>query len=373
MGKVLDRSNKLLKDVNTVAKKQLFFLSLLVLVIILAGNIIFAADTEYPGIILKGTQLHLKAVVREGELYLPVRSVSESNGFAVRWLHEEQTVTISTGNKVISIDLPENKIISNGHETYMLCKPVLLENRVYLDAAFFTDNLGLKVQWDKGNNLVILSDLNENKLTINTVQISSENAALKTMVQYPVIEGLEYKQIQDELNLLFKKIADAAVQEGKENADLLAPYVSKNPNMPGQCETYLNYQIKYNRNNYLSLIFQNYQYAGGAHGNTVQSGYTFSLENGRKYTLKDLFKSESDYITILSDTVKEQLVKRELTEALFRPFERISEDQGCYLSNNGLVVYFQQYEILPYASGIQEFTADYNLLTDLLKEPEIIK
>lgn len=354
-------------------KKQLFFLGILVLCILLGCNTTFAADPEHPSIILKGTQLNAKAVVWEGELYLSVRSVCEHNGYTVGWSQEENTVTVTNENKVIVINLTENSINSSGHKTYMPYRPLLLENRVYLNAIFFSENLALDVNWDIGSSMVTLSDLDENDVSINTVQISSENAALKTMVQYPVIEGLEDEKIQDEINLLFKRIADAAVQEGKENAALLAPYISKNPDMPGQCETYLNYQIKYNRNNYLSLIFQNYQYAGGAHGNTVQTSYTFSLESGQKYTLKDLFKPRSEYVTVLSDTVKEQLVKRELTEALFEPFEKIGEDQDYYLSHNGLVVYFQQYEIFPYAAGIQEFTVDYLLLTDLLKEPEIIK
>jgi len=33
-----------------------------------------------------------------------------------------------------------------------------------------------------------------------------------------------------------------------------------------------------------------------------------------------------------------------------------------YLSNDGLVIYYQQYEIAPYATGIVEFTIPFSVL-----------
>ena len=49
---------------------------------------------------------------------------------------------------------------------------------------------------------------------------------------------------------------------------------------------------------------------------------------------------------------------------------RISENQSFYLSGNGIVIYFQEYEILPYVAGIQKFNIDYETLSKLLIEPE---
>ncbi|NMC26859.1 MAG: DUF3298 domain-containing protein [Syntrophomonadaceae bacterium] len=55
------------------------------------------------------------------------------------------------------------------------------------------------------------------------------------------------------------------------------------------------------------------------------------------------------------------------------PFAGIDPDQYYCISNLGLTVYLQQYDIMPYAAGIQEFTVGWAELKNLLKDPEIIR
>jgi hypothetical protein len=119
------------------------------------------------------------------------------------------------------------------------------------------------------------------------------------------------------------------------------------------------------------VVFLDYQYAGGAHGMTVQSSHTLNLKTGEEYVLKDLVKSGVDYISFISDTVKDEIDKRvkegKLPDYSLAPFKDIKSDQDFYLSNNGAVVYFQQYEYFPYAAGIQEFTVEFAVLKNMLK------
>lgn len=130
------------------------------------------------------------------------------------------------------------------------------------------------------------------------------------------------------------------------------------------CGAYFDYTIAYNQKDILSIVFQDYQFAGGAHGGINQFAYTVNLKTGQFYELKDFFKEGTDYMNVINQAVKAGLDERDLTAALFEPFTSIREDQGFYLSNDGLVVYFQQYEILAYAAGIQEFTVDYDGLEE---------
>mgnify|MGYP001126647633 CR=1 FL=1 len=95
------------------------------------------------------------------------------------------------------------------------------------------------------------------------------------------------------------------------------------------------------------------------------------FDTGEKYRLADLFTDDADYIGIISANIQAQLNERNLIPALFEPFDQIRADQYYYLSNLGVTVYFQQYDILPYAAGIQEFTIDFLSLAHLLKNPEI--
>ena len=139
---------------------------------------------------------------------------------------------------------------------------------------------------------------------------------------------------------------------------------------PNKCETYFDYSLNYNQNGLLSVVFKDYQYTGGAHGSTVQSSYTFNLNTGEEYKLKDLFNSDADYVSFISDTVRKEINERVKDGSLLEeltPFNTIREDHDFYLSNDGIVIYFQQYEYWPYAAGIQEFTVEYAALKEMLK------
>ena len=352
-------------------KKKFALLTMIILMVFIGGQAALAAMVS-PAIKLDGTPLMIKGAVREGSLYLPVRAISQALGGELSWSKQTQTVVIKHKGNTLSLNLKDMVIKANDHQTYMAYGPLAIDYRTYMQADFFSDNLGLQVKWDKKTNNVLLTRIEENAITIKTVKIASETKALITTIQYPVIEGLVDQKVQDGINSLFRQLADTAIAEGRQNAADLAPFVLQYPDMPSQCEAYLNYQIKYNQNDRISLVFDDYQYAGGAHGGTVQTGYTISLKTGQQYALKDLFKEKADYVSVITAQVKAQLDERDLTIGLFEPFGKISPDQSYYLSNNGVVVFFQQYEILPYAAGIQEFTTEYALLQDLWQNSEMI-
>ena len=208
-------------------------------------------------------------------------------------------------------------------------------------------------------------------ISIRTIKETSENSELKVTLQYPQIDGLENKLVQDEINALFKQLAENAAKRCK-NAAELAEYAK---NIDGSLTRVKHTLIIMSNiiNNILSLVLLNYQYAKGAHGSTLQTSYTINLETGKQYSLKDLFKENSDYVSIISDGIKAKLTERNLMNVLLVPFDKIREDHSYYITNDSVVIYFQQYEILPGAAGIQEFSTDFSILNNLFIEPDIFK
>ncbi len=81
-------------------------------------------------------------------------------------------------------------------------------------------------------------------------------------------------------------------------------------------------------------------------------------------------KSNSDYKEFINASVKLEIVKQELDRAQITEFVSIADDQNYYLSDDGLEVYFQQYEYFPYAAGIVECNIQYDDMADYLK-PEL--
>ncbi|UVI27644.1 DUF3298 and DUF4163 domain-containing protein [Paenibacillus spongiae] len=124
------------------------------------------------------------------------------------------------------------------------------------------------------------------------------------------------------------------------------------------------FEIKNNQKNVLSLSLFNYAYTGGAHGLTLQQSLTFDMGNGKSYTLAELFKSGSRYISRLSDIIESQIESRQI--ATIEPFNAIRHDQPFYIADRTLVIYFALYELTPYAFGFPYFPISVYDLTDII-------
>lgn len=126
---------------------------------------------------------------------------------------------------------------------------------------------------------------------------------------------------------------------------------------------------------FLSLYLMYYSYTGGAHGMHYDLAYNFDMATGNRIELKDLFKEDADYVAVLNREVQTQidLIQKEFIEknggewAPYMGFETIAEDQHFYLTNDALVVFFDLYEIAPYASGIPTFEIPFTNIEDSLK------
>src|SRR5690554_1557419 len=177
----------------------------------------------------------------------------------------------------------------------------------------------------------------------------------KKRIFYPEIIGMRDVEFQYEIN---KQIVEA-VQA------LIDKQIGK---MPGRVEELLGtYEIKNNQRQILSLTLSNYIYFyHAAHGMTYISSLTFDLEKKRKIALQDLFKKNSNYKERISQIIREQIKQRNIT--VFEDFKGISDDQEFYLADKTLVIYFQLYEMAPYAFGFPMFPISLYDLADIIDE-----
>ncbi len=122
------------------------------------------------------------------------------------------------------------------------------------------------------------------------------------------------------------------------------------------------FESTYNEACIISLYFDNYQYTGGAHGLTIRTSQTWNLRTGQMIKLKELYKCAGDYRRYIKDKIIEMI--RANPELYFENYEELVEQtfniNSFYCTPQGVVIYFQQYDIAPYSSGIREFLLPYN-------------
>lgn len=172
-------------------------------------------------------------------------------------------------------------------------------------------------------------------------------------VHYPVVSGLNNINVQKKinsniLNLVYQMIKDQGYYENPQTT--ITGY----------------YEIKTNERGILSIALTNYAFSGGAHGLTIMKSLTFDVETGKLYSLKDLFKDGSNYVDVLSEIIKEQIEERNIP--IITEFDKIRPDQDFYIADKALVIYFQLYDLEPYAYGFPQFPISVYEIQDIIKE-----
>lgn len=109
----------------------------------------------------------------------------------------------------------------------------------------------------------------------------------------------------------------------------------------------------------LSILLTTESYAGEAHGNYYKSGVCFDPETGKMLTLEDVFADTSQLPKKIYQKLMDQY---DLSDMYDDPWEYIKENYhnlSWTMDYQGVVVYFNTYEIGPYASGIFTVRLDY--------------
>src|SRR5699024_7859189 len=92
----------------------------------------------------------------------------------------------------------------------------------------------------------------------------------------------------------------------------------------------------------------------------------FDIRDGKNYTLKELFRSGSNYTDVLSKIEQKQIKASNIP--LIGDFPDISPNQDFYIADKALVLYHQAYEITPDYIGIPMFPISVYELQDIIDE-----
>jgi hypothetical protein len=136
---------------------------------------------------------------------------------------------------------------------------------------------------------------------------------------------------------------------------------------PSSISIYGFYEVKTNERGLLSISLNIYSYPEkAAHGTTVIKSLTFDIATGKVYSLGELFAPGSHYVQRISDQIQAQIAERDVP--VLQPFTAIRPDQDYYVADKALVVYFQLYELTPYAYGFPMFPISVYSLESIIPE-----
>lgn len=188
-------------------------------------------------------------------------------------------------------------------------------------------------------------------------------------IHFPQFILKRYQQNLDKINKYYKIRALKYQQYCVHNLFKMAlkqyEYDTKNNYPIRKFEAFINYTITYNSNCTLSLFFDQYEYTGGAHGITIRTSNNWDIKNGRLITLQEMFIPVFNYKAYILEEIYRQIEEQEkYKDILFDDYKELIvntfNQDSFYLTEKGIVIYFQHYDIAPYSSGIIEFLIPYD-------------
>lgn len=127
-------------------------------------------------------------------------------------------------------------------------------------------------------------------------------------------------------------------------------------------------EVTYNSDAIISLAISNYSNTGGAHGNTNVTFFNFDKATGNQTTIESMLTDMESFNELAEKHFKESLIFEEnynYEDYFFGDDFQLPANYG--FSDEGLILFYNTYEIAPYAMGITEFTIPFDELDELLK------
>lgn len=196
------------------------------------------------------------------------------------------------------------------------------------------------------------------------------NVVLKYTIKYPSITWARNKFAMRKFNSYnyerAMELAQYAEMDLLNEAIELYEYNSLKGYPIMVFEVYYDYNITYQNNSVISLYTDEYMFLGGAHGNTKRESQNWNMQTGHFIELKDLYPNNSYYIIDILKSINSQIAKQ------INSGENYYFDNYCqlalesfnldnfYITEEGVVIFFNQYEIAPYSSGIPTFLIKNN-------------
>lgn len=202
---------------------------------------------------------------------------------------------------------------------------------------------------------------------------TDRNMADIQVPEIQVSDQADTGEVQDKLNKTTEEI-NAEIQRISE--DLIAEFEAGLEYEEGYQDVVVNSEVLTTTQDYFTLKLLCYQGAGS--GYAWNYYYTIDLNTGERLKLKDIFKEGADYITAISENIKEQMqAQMDADDSVYYwlhdeieewNFKSITDETSFYINEKGnVVIGFNEGDVAPMYMGTVEFEIPAEVLADLRK------
>ncbi len=185
------------------------------------------------------------------------------------------------------------------------------------------------------------------------------------------------RETSKELNRKIQEYTDMVIAQYEEEVEYLQGNVSETEAASAKYSVTNDYKIVTDNDKLFSIYINTEVSMAGT--NSYIKIYHVDKESGKIVTLGDLFEEKADYVTVISDIIKDEM-RRQMradesicywldNEIDAWNFEEISPEANFYVNEQGkLTIVFDEYEVAPGSMGVVEFTIPTGQIADIVKE-----
>ena len=201
-------------------------------------------------------------------------------------------------------------------------------------------------------------------------------------IEYPYLSGSKNNKAIVSINNNIKlQLLQPILDEGEYNSldSLISAYFNEfnlvlketvQPVQGWQIERIM--KVKNQSAKMLAIEYSDYSYLGGAHPNSFLTYSNYNLENGEQVSLDDCFnKDYEEQLNSIGEKIfrqqKNLTSKSDLnSEGYWFDENKFELNDNFAIIQNGLLFYFNAYDIAPYAMGSTELIIPYSEIKQLI-------
>ncbi len=342
-----------------------------------------------------------KPVIEDGRVLVPFRAIFEALECQVTYndYGGSKTVMAKQGSKVINLTIGEKEYYVDGEMKTLDVPAKIINDRTMVPVRAVSEGLDAKVGWTDSTKTVTIEgekgQYNIDRKIISKDFLSDDGKnILRFYAAYPVIENKENDSFINDINNHYKaaieqfyeEVSTEVYKEAKDWYDGFEEYYTPeeiaNQIYP-LMDMSVDFDVTYNENDGISMTMLFYYNYGGAHPTTERVSKTFDLALGEEITIDDVLigtkeENEAIVLTAFEDFLEDfRIDAGDYAEVVKKNMLDNIDKVNFYIDKEGIVLYYQVYEVGPYAMGYPEgkipFAEDYGFELEQKTDEFIIK
>ena len=349
-----------------------------------SSDTLFAADGQI-NVIVDGENLIFDQppIMESDRVLVPFRAIFEALGCSVDYYNYDgvESVNASMGSKSLYLTIGSTEILVSGETKTTDVAPKIVNDRTLVPIRVVSESFGASVEWDDKTNTVNIASKQgfyKIKREKSTDEYVDENGVklIDIACYYPVIENADNDEFIASINEDVKNSVAEFVNEvkGKEIIDGAKEYYSyaNEGDMPtfSPYTFEFDYDINLNTEDYFSMTAVLYYNLHGAHPMTSMTSVSYDMKAKKEFALTDIWNVDAEGAKKeIIDAFNAEIDKNPTMyfEDAKKTVEENTQRAEFYLDENGVNMYFQLYEIAPYAAGYPKCLIPFEGNEDLYK------